>query len=339
MPLSTWIVFYYGDYAIIHLDSFLLNADMGRYSFIICQLLRFSGFNLVIKLDPAFLNKERYKKLLLEKNYCFVRSTGTAVNTIQLQGRAGETKIINLIYGFRYVQEPINAWNLPYTMHPRFYINELSKKELMDLRQRKRKVSVFFAGNMDGLKYDDKVIHEKFGMLSRGKIISHIKNKYKGDEKVKFIGSEAHLSHVFNLMKSDDPQMIISVARTDPDKWLEILGNSDFFICLPGVRMPWSHNALEAMSVGTIPILEYGNLFNPPLAHGKNCILYHNYEEFDQAIEMALNMERDKLEATKNNVIAYYDQHLSTEMITHQLKDFYHSKEKDLNIVMPYLDN
>ena len=52
------------------------------------------------------------------------------------------------------------------------------------------------------------------------------------------------------------------------------------------------HNAIEAMAVGTVPVLEYASLFSPPLEHGVNCIDLSSFEDIDDAIKEILSFKK-----------------------------------------------
>ncbi len=102
--------------------------------------------------------------------------------------------------------------------------------------------------------------------------------------------------------------------------------------------MPWSHNAIEAMAVGTIPILQYDALFYPPLKHLKNCISYRDYASLDEAIQTALTMDEAQVQQMKSEVLDYYNQHLAIDQTINKIQDFAHSAEETMLLGLPFLE-
>ena len=101
--------------------------------------------------------------------------------------------------------------------------------------------------------------------------------------------------------------------------------------------MPWCHNCVEAMSAGAIPILEYFELFYPPLQHLENCITYSGYEGLEAAINLALSMDPDEIERLRKNVFDYYNNYLSMESITKKINTFSISGKGHLKVAIPFI--
>jgi hypothetical protein len=184
-------------------------------------------------------------------------------------------------------------------------------------RKLTRTTGIYFSGNTDPKIYDNNNITLRFGILTRKKIISTILNnidtldnilcsfndngkKNLIDNKIAINAWEWSISHSKNLNN-----------RIDSFKWLEKLASCNFFICCPGIIIPFSHNAIEAMSVGTIPILQYSDLFDPPLINGINCISFNNDNLLEVLIE-TIKLDGEKIQSMRNEVIKYYDQYLTS---------------------------
>jgi hypothetical protein len=67
------------------------------------------------------------------------------------------------------------------------------------------------------------------------------------------------------------------------------------------------------MAVGTIPILEYPEYFNPPLENFKNCIVYTGKEDITAKVRIALNMPPNEVAKMREEVIIYYEKNLSPQ--------------------------
>jgi glycosyltransferase involved in cell wall biosynthesis len=94
---------------------------------------------------------------------------------------------------------------------------------------------------------------------------------------------------------------------------MDVMSRSDFFICPPGWRMPHSHNLIEAMSAGTIPITNYDSYMRPPLTPDGNCLAFSTIEELERAIDRALCMPAADIGQMREGVISYYAEYIEPE--------------------------
>jgi hypothetical protein len=325
--------------AVVNLGRYLLNKDSGRYSFIICQILKFSGFEVVVKLDPEFFYTEApYKKMLLAQDFTKIRNTSLNTGSIELRGSDLKKKTIKLFYGYGLIRNRIKAYYLPYTLHPRFYQKYTDNTNFNVFREGERMLRVIFAGNFERSLYDNSILKEDFeGTISRVEVLDHIAAKYSKDSRIVYSSTKEDLYDLLNT-KSMVQNFMISKVRTPDEDWLSILSKGDFYLCLPGVRMPWSHNALETMAVGTIPILQYNDFFYPPLVHLENCIAFDSFDSLDKAIEIALNMKEEEVASMRQRVIRYYNEYLSTGQTIKKLQTFFASEEETMSVAIPFLN-
>ncbi len=325
--------------ALVNFDEFVLDKDWGRYSFIICQVLKFSGFKIVIKLDYSFFySLMHYKRMLLAQEYLKVRNIPVENSTIQLRGKNIKNKSIELVYGYELFRNKIDAYYLPYTLHPRFYQTYDENTNFKVYRETQRKVRIMFAGNFERKAYSRSILKEDFeGIITRVEVLDHIRAKYSEDARVIYSPTKEHLYDLLETTQAVNNFIIIEVKTPQKD-WLRILSKGDFYLCLPGGAMPLSHNAFESMAVGTIPILQYNDLFYPHLEHLQNCIAYSSYDMLEEAIETALSMNKEELLRMKQQVIQYYDEYLATGQTINKIKSFVESGEEKMTIAIPYLN-
>lgn len=328
----------HGQTAVVNLSGSLLNKDMGRYAFVICQLLKFSGFQLIVKVDPDFFaGKTPYKRMLSNQGFKLVRSTGLKPDSISFQVQKRKKKVLSLVYGNRASQQAA-VYPLPYPLHPRFYQEHLKPSYFDKFQEQQRTTRIIFSGNFDRKLYSKPLLKERFpGTISRVEALDHILSGHASDPRIVRSTTKEDLYRRLEL-KPAEQQFIISEARTPDEDWLTILSKGDFYLCLPGVRMPWSHNAIEAMAVGTIPILQYDALFYPPLEHLKNCISYRDFASLDEAIQTALTMDEAQVQQMKSEVLDYYNQHLAIDQTINKIQDFAHSAEETMLLGLPFLE-
>ena len=198
---------------------------------------------------------------------------------------------------------------IPYVMFPGVYRSG-RHRDLETFRNQQRKIRAFFAGNMNKIYYDNPDLENNYGQMTRhagveallnsGRKIIHQPEKKEFD---RLIRGDRYSREcvIFDFFKFK-----IKAAR-----WLNVLSTSDFFICFSGTDYPFSHNSVESLAVGTIPILSYADWFDPPLEHKKNAIVYAGKEDLIQKIEEVMTMGADEIGAMKKNAARYYDEHLS----------------------------
>ncbi len=97
-----------------------------------------------------------------------------------------------------------------------------------------------------------------------------------------------------------------------------------YYLCCPGVVMPLCHNIIEAMSVGTVPIIQkqYAEVMYPNLVHLKNALIFENLEDLDHLIETHLfEITEENFEEMKKNVLAYYQDFLTPNAVVKSINN------------------
>ena len=325
------------EYAIINLDDQFVNYDRGRYAFILGKFFSYSGYNIIIKANKKFFERvSRYKKPLLKEKFSFVRSGSTPSNSIVIVTPNQSEKIIKLSYGYHIEKFQEHDCIAPYPLHPNFYKEYPSPKLFASLRESKRVMQIFFAGNVSSKVYGNDEVEREFHMINRVHLINFIKEQFKDNQALQVIADKGVLAQLLEKT-NNTASIVISEVKTDISEWLPLLSKSSFFLCPPGAIMPWCHNLIESMSVGTIPILQYAHLCFPPLEHMKNCLAFSDLEELKKILETALTMKTDDIERMRTNVIDYYNKFLSLESIKSRIENFAHSNQTAIEVAVPYI--
>lgn len=101
---------------------------------------------------------------------------------------------------------------------------------------------------------------------------------------------------------------------------MDVIARADFFLCPPGIVMPMSHNLIEAMAIGTIPITSYPEWLSPRLEHMKNCIVFDNEDDLIEKIHLALEMSEAQKAELRDNAVKYYEQNLRPETFVEKIE-------------------
>ena len=204
----------------------------------------------------------------------------------------------------------------PYPMHPLNYETGLPLR-LEEARRTEKKVRIFFSGDTEGYKRNR--IHYPADKLTRTEIIEVIHDEM--DSRVDSVEDAAILE---DLLEGNYRQRFILVdntkTRIDAQAWLETLSKADFFLCPPGYVMPMCHNVIEAMAVGTIPIINYPEWLNPDLEDTVNCMAFDDRESLISTITQVLNMNQETINNMKNRVIDYYDSNLDPKRFIQKIE-------------------
>ena len=224
---------------------------------------------------------------------------------------------------------------MPYTMHPNRYIFQ-DVERIECLRQNKRCIRLFFAGNSKNQTHARPrtlEIFNKFGILSRPDIISTIKSNFPNEKDVPtdFLDLQRliHGGKVFKYLILSSDQF-----RIPHKNYFDFLSRCDFFVCAPGAFMPLCHNLIESMSIGTIPLINYGECFFPKLKDMETCIKFSDQEDLIQKINIVLDMDQPTIENLRNNVISYYNKFLSPEAFMDRLIGH---NESNISLFLPYV--
>ncbi len=191
---------------------------------------------------------------------------------------------------------------MPYFAHPKFYRERLHLKASA-ASPLPRPMRIFFCGSVEKEKYGRCFL---FPILNRSQIMEYILEHFSD-----------HIANSMQAPKMEITMLITSDTRDivekhpfSPAKFFQALTKADFFIAPPGWVMPHSHNIIEAMTAGSIPITNYAHLFDPPLQSGTNCLSFASYQDLDRVLWEAINMPAEKVEFMRKETLEYYQRHL-----------------------------
>lgn len=307
-----------------------VEESIDRYLFILFKFLTFGGNTVTFLNKIRFLDYlDPYGKMSLKlENVIFSKKLpSSSEDKILIYDRLRPElmerkwkKLIKVNFDISSPKMEHHNWILmPYSMHPIVYVTG-QHEQLYHFRDNSRKARIFFAGNINPQLYKsfkNRYLRERFNKLLRPEVIQTLISKLESEV----------------LLVKDEEQMRLVLAGNYPNKcvivdrsifsihqaeWLKVLSKSDFFVCPPGVSMPLSHNVIEAMAVGTIPILNYTEWFKPCLEHMKNCIEFSDEENLISNVKYVLSMEQAQINKMHKNVIEYYEKYLSPQSFQQQ---------------------
>ena len=295
-------------------SSTLIDYDHARYLFQIVKEAELAGFQIAYRDRFKFLanfDVKGYKQKLLQKNFCIYSSESELAEPVLLitdSKKVIESSLFVRKVWVDYTKRKAlgNEFALPFSVNPNL-LDGLSSltPELLPVD---RPVKILLAGNINPKQYDKKLIGELFQMMTRYEVTSILRQQ----NEIPFRELTRQVEYE-NLFEDDDVLLLMNSenCRVPFEMWLHFLSQADFYMACAGAHMPMSHNLIEAMSVGSIPILEYAEYLKPSLEHGVNALVYRNKEELLEVLKEAVSMPESKKFEMRENVSRYYQNYLS----------------------------
>jgi hypothetical protein len=212
---------------------------------------------------------------------------------------------------------PADALAAPYPTHPNQYESGAVRR-LGDLRDHPRTFGALFAGNVSPDRYGDGPITEVFGLLPRAGVVAALWERTPAGQLFRpapppgLQEGKGTLDDLERIAGGGGGDRVVSLDRwrVHDDDWLSLLARAAFFVAPPGIQVPHSHNIVEAMAVGTVPITNYGHLMRPALTD-REALLFTTADDLAACVRRALAMEEEERRAMRAAAAAYYDAHLA----------------------------
>jgi len=318
------------------------DGNLGRYAFNILNTFKSNNYSIYLK--PNYNFYATCNGLYIINIFTFLR-----VNILFFNNNLKKykeviwisTSPINTHQNYYYNKHILLSFNglsnhtsdivLPFSFHPLIYTkNSLFltpdiNSFIISKRQSKRQFPIFFGGQINHISYNS--LNENFPkLINRNIFFKILFNSFKNQ-----ISNQLVLDNIKKSKTSKKSIIILDKTKNDisPVNWFDILGNTDFFLCPPGFEMPMSHNVIEAMACGAIPIIQYSKVFSPPLKNRLNCLQFENESELIDALNTAINMSQSQISSIRKNVINYFHENLCSESFIKRIEN---SKNKSLNI-------
>jgi uncharacterized Zn-finger protein len=283
-----------------------------RFSYLTAKFLQIEGYKPNIKFMLSL--GAPYARLLIHENEVVfsneIPKNAVAVFSDHQSGRLG-CKSISNDYFSSIFEHRKRSYHIPIGMHPNMYMKGLWNAPV-SVEERKR--SIFFAGNFNAAVYKRLSKNKKFAMVDRveiGRMLGSLPNCTFPKSYDELINN--HADGKIDIVQQGNFTVPMEVLRPTIARYA-------FFIACPGVDMPLSHNLIEAMSVGAIPIIhqEYSDMLAPQLQDMTNALIYNN-ENFMVVIQKALLLDTAQITAMAAQVKSYYDLHFTPKGIVEKL--------------------
>ena len=309
-----------GRWAVFDLHTTHVDGQQGRRVYPLPVFFLRAGYSVAMVANRGFVGNidRKLKALLLSQPITMIPAldsfTGSDALLVTQRARtkvpAGFRK--QLVIKTSGVFDPSGGdLAFPYTLHPDCFHAE-DDLELDRYRAIPKRWRLFFSGACENRYYDTNWIRRDFGKVPRSRVIEIIGRELEGDLTLD-LSSAADLE---TNLRSEHGGFVVArrsenLIPIPPDRWLEALAHASVFVAAPGVSYPMCHNIVEAMAVGTVPLTEYPEHFDPPLTHGKNCLAYAGEEGLVSRVRETVEARPEELAAWSRGAADYYDRFLS----------------------------
>ncbi len=303
-----------------------IDGPQGRRFYCLFIFFIRAGFYPVLRENYFFLGniQDKYKKLCLQEKFSVLRQAQSLPNEYVLvtdkwysSVSSAASQIISLNYQSDYSPDS-TCFPMPFPMFPPVYAHQ-QDTHLQQYRQQVRPWNIFFGGDANPEKYNKNSIRDIYAKLSRAQILDVMRSNLDCQGSYRELHSNAELDKVHNETINGLVVMNTRRCKVEPINWLATLANSNFFLACPGVRYPMSHNLIEALAVGSIPITQYPEMFFPALEDGKNCLVFNSEKELLEKIQQAMTMSAEQIISMRNAAQVYYDTYLKPDACIKQL--------------------
>jgi hypothetical protein len=316
--------------AVLDLSDSRVLEIAGRYLYHLVVDLEAAGYRVAF-LDRlkilAGLEAKKYTRLLLHHPFLVVRGEDDlpGVHGLWFHDRrrpphpgSGRWSPVRVRYGPRL---PERAGDVPYRFGPHPLVREAGRS-VSDAVARsggQRWCRLFFAGNASPKGYSGDRLDPRHGVIPRRRVLE-IAREAAG-EAFQLLDPGAVVDGAYRGRHVGFGLSDTSAGRIAPADWLGVLSQADVFLAAPGVRFPFSHNVVEAMSVGAVPLLQYAHYFDPPLVPGVHCFAYRDERELRAQVQRLMTMDPSELRPMRDAVVDYYRDHLAPGRLAEAIAD------------------
>ena len=291
----------------------------GRYGYLLVSYFSQAGYHIYFHRSLSFLSRlHGYDRAVFGlpgvgifrrgvlKGRADIDFLGLNAEGFIPSGISFEKKfIVDLDYFMQ--EDGSEAMRIPYYIHP--LMQQYPFKPSPGMKRHR----VLMYGQPD-LEWAPELIRDHFNLLPRSEVFSSLSSgTFEWERPADYAALERLLA-----APVDRPVACLVDSRTcwiPAEQWLRVLSCFDFFIATPGVSMPHAHNMIEAMSVGTIPVTQYGRYLHPPLQDRVDSICFRDLEHLDTILNELMVMSPEEIDRLKSGVADYFSAYIDPKQV------------------------
>lgn len=306
---------------IIFLD--VCDIALNRYLYSFLKFFQINGYTVYLPKNKDIISvlsqkngEFQYASWLLEEDFVKFGTPEREKTELWLEANQLSNDYFSGLMGNSDLE---NTYHVPISEYPYLYHMDSWQTEFEPNHSRKR--SVFMIGNCNGEIYSKFSKSGFFEIPDRSETAEFLYEKPYYKE----IDSPEELNE-FCDSRDDARLILIDTSRKFQIGGYELkaaLASFYYYLALPGIEVPHSHNIAEAMSVGCIPILHknYAALMSPKLINGVNCLIYKDLNDLDFLMKSFFKLKEAELRQMQDKVFEYYKEHLSPSAVVGKIEN------------------
>lgn len=288
----------------------LKDNSYDRYLALFFLFFELAGYTVVVKFRPGFVGRWATSLIFQDcKRFCFAWKA-PAQPHMSITNDPRRQHQFDFLLTHNYFGNGMQGHFVPMPMVDSFYAQNIFRFAEKLQNSVQRPMGVFFAGRFREKEYSRPEVPKYFHCFTRIELLTLIRKNFQPFMKNVDDAAELPLVAEHNVIIVDRDK-----TNVNPGHLYEVLSCSNFFLAFPGVVMPLCHNIIEAMAFGCIPILQYPDLFHPPLRNRMECLAFKDEESLRRSVLEALNMNAEDIETMRVHVVNYYNQYLTPSAV------------------------
>tara|TARA_Y100000294_G_scaffold139624_1_gene133199 strand:- start:1311 stop:2465 length:1155 start_codon:yes stop_codon:yes gene_type:complete len=321
LPLSlpSFLINCYAKHKFYFKDFFNQNAVV----FIVFILKEKKNSKFLINLTDFHKAISRFGFFFILKNFSLKINTNKVETISFLDKRSDYYFNQDYFYYFdKKLKETDNNLVIPFYLPKNYYLKNTYKK-YRKLINSEKKFKIIFSGTAHDEWYGslDFINNNNEKFLNRQSILNITKEHYSN--RIIVINEQSELEKIESTKKD------ILILETNPEKslrkknfleqqHLDLISQSNFFLCMPGTSMPLCYHLIETCLVGTVPILSYNNYLSPQFSNDE-AMTFFSKDDLLSTINKALEIDLDNYSIMQKKIINYYDKNFSPEGVYKKL--------------------
>ena len=299
-----------------------------RFFYLMLKFYQLSGYTIHYPMSFSkfrnLRNKDRYLGLIVrEKHFLSINKQKFSKHAITIDDGMFSSDYFDNY--FKKNNSEDNSFHIPMSFHPFMYHHGIWNNKVTTDKNRAN--AIFCYGNFDSKAYLE-IKKTYFKSVPRTELLQFFKDKFN-------IISIASKEEILDKKPSSyDKKIVFAIKEQYAIKMenvRELLSYFNFYLCCPGVVMPLCHNVIEAMSVGTIPLIqkEYADVMYPHLEHNVNAIIFNDLSHLETIMTKEIfTIPEERISILKKNVLEYYNKNLSPESVVTKINDSIKNKKR-----------
>jgi len=276
-----------------------------RYFYSFVKFLDIEGHAVILRARPEtvdLINRSQYANTVLSERLVALAKASIGGRWLIADQGGGITLEP---YDFIPSEDP-SVVDIPMAQHPAMYSHGYWNQQVIPSSPQ---ASILFLGNSSSELYSRITTDGLFDVIDRVRLREVLH---------RLPACRAAKAGIKCGVQVPGIQMIDSVvSQVAMEDFRQVVSGFGFFLCAPGVFMPLCHNLVEAMSVGTVPIIQkaYADLMVPPLTDGLNAVVFNDEAQLLERVDKILQMPASRIGELREGVRDYYENHLTPRAV------------------------